>query len=176
MTRNLITISLVLLGILTFNACSKKEEPSGQAKQLSATEIPAGALFAAADLDGKVHPSSEWLGKQPMVINFWGTWCPPCRREIPDLVRVYDEYRSQGVALVSLAVNDEVANVRAYTAEHGMNWVQLIAEPQDMSAFGEIRGVPTTIFFDRNGKEVKRFVGAQSYDDFKQAFQMILAI
>jgi thiol-disulfide isomerase/thioredoxin len=176
MTRNLVTISLIVLGLLSMSACSKNEGQSGQAKQLSATEIPAGALFTAADLDGNLHPSSEWLGKQPTVINFWGTWCPPCRREIPDLVKIYDEYRSQGVALVSLAVNDEPAKVRDYASEHGMNWVQLIAEQQHMTVFGEIRGVPTTIFFDKNGKEVRRLVGAQSYEDFKEAFQMILAI
>jgi thiol-disulfide isomerase/thioredoxin len=175
MTRKYVTVALVVLCLMSLSACSKKEEPSGQTKQLSATEIPANALFTAADLDGNMHPSSEWLGKQPTVINYWGTWCPPCRKEIPDLVKIYDEYRSQGVVLVSLAVNDEPAQVRAFTEKHDMDWVHLIAEQQHLTVFGEIRGVPTTIFFDKTGKEVTRLVGAQSYEDFEKAFKMILA-
>jgi thiol-disulfide isomerase/thioredoxin len=174
MTRNLVTLAIIVMAFLSLSACSKTDSKSEQTKQLAIPASTAGALFTAADLDGNLHPSSEWLGKQPTVINYWGTWCPPCRKEIPDLVKIYEQYRSQGVALVSLAVNDEPSKVRDYTSANGMNWVHLIAEDHHLTVFGKIQGVPTTIFFDKNGKEVKRLVGAQSYEDFQKAFQMIL--
>ena len=66
----------------------------------------AGIQFTAYNLNGAPQHTSEWIGKGPVVLNFWGTWCPPCRREIPDLVRVYNELHPQGIEILGLAVRD----------------------------------------------------------------------
>ena len=129
--------------------------------------------FTAVDIDGNTHHGSEWIGKQPVVINFWGTWCPPCRKEIPDLVKVYREYKDKGVQIVSLAVNDSPDQVKDYASKAQMDWVMLMGDNDVAQIFGGIRGVPTSIFYDRNGKEVGRFVGGRDYDTFKKAFDMI---
>lgn len=140
----------------------------------SSTLDPSAITFTAMDIDGAPRQATQWVGKQPVVINFWGTWCPPCRKEIPDLVRFYDEYKPKGLEIVSLAVNDNPDAVRSYAANAGMNWVMLMGDDGIYQKYGGIRGVPTTIFIDRNGKEVKRMVGAASYQDFKAAADMII--
>jgi thiol-disulfide isomerase/thioredoxin len=141
--------------------------------QPTETQNPDLVQFTAVDLSGKQRKSSEWMGKQPVVINFWGTWCPPCRKEIPDLVKVYSEFKGKGVEIVSLAVNDTPEKVKDYATQAQMDWVMLMGDQDVAQVFGGIRGVPTTIFYDRTGKEVGRFVGGRDYDTFHKAFEMI---
>ncbi|NOY88217.1 MAG: redoxin domain-containing protein [FCB group bacterium] len=129
--------------------------------------------FTAYDVDGTLRNSNKWVGKEPVVINFWGTWCPPCRREIPDLVKVYNEYHPKGIEILGLAVKDQPKKVKRFAQQKGMNWVMLMADT-DLAMRYHIRGVPTTIFIDRNGKEVGRFVGPRDYKTFKEAFEKLL--
>lgn len=130
--------------------------------------------FAAYDIKGNLHNSDEWIGKQPTVINVWGTWCPPCRREIPELVLLNAEFEKKGVALLGLAVRDTPQKVEAYAANNNMTWLMMMGERKHLNSLGAITGVPTTIFYNRDGKEVQRFVGPRSYDVFKEAFEAIL--
>jgi thiol-disulfide isomerase/thioredoxin len=144
---------------------------SGGAAAANAQAISKYAL--APDIDGNMQNFTKWIGQQPVVINFWGTWCPPCQREIPDLVRLYKEYNPKGVEIVSLAVKDTPERVRAYADKAGMSWVHLMATDQSYQMFGLTGAVPTTIFYDRNGNETARFVGMRDYDTFKKAFEEI---
>jgi len=183
----LISAAILLTTLISCGSDSAESDASAQAttkQQISPPRpvdiatttgtIPSGVDFKAPDLDGKIRYSGEWLGQQPVVVNVWGTWCPPCRREIPDLVRVYNEYRDQGIEMVGLAVRDTPAKVRKFSAQNGMEWVMLVASPQTMNTLGRISGVPTTIFFDREGNEVERFVGPRTYEVFKETFEKIL--
>jgi thiol-disulfide isomerase/thioredoxin len=129
----------------------------------------------AVDVNGQWHDLSDWVGRQPVVINFWGTWCPPCRREIPGLIRLYDEYRGRGIEIVSLAIERRAgpAQVKQFTQQAGMKWVQLMANEDVARNFRLTGSVPTTIFFDANGREVARHIGARTYDVFKMEFEKI---
>jgi len=136
---------------------------------------PNAVSWTAKDIDGVIHESSEWIGKQPVVINFWGTWCPPCRREIPDLVKAYQEFSPRGVEIISIALRDSPGKVRDYAAKANMDWVMLMGGDQKMLAdYRFSGGVPTTIFLDRSGKEITRFVGPRNLAVFRQAFAAIL--
>lgn len=194
MRRELIsnlTMTLVMIGIIGCGSGEQAEtESSGTTAEQQVTKTYAGeqapsadVSFTAVDLTGTMRESSEWIGQRPVVLNFWGTWCPPCRREIPELVKLYDEYKDKGLEIVSLAINDTPAKVDNYSRQNGMNWTMLIADRQLSKDF-KVTGVPTTIFFDRNGKivmvkdyngkMVDRFVGPRPYEVFKQAFDAIL--
>lgn len=150
-------------------------QAAGDGSQVSSSGAPGNApLFSAQDVSGQWHSADEWLGKQPIVINFWGTWCPPCRREIPDLVKLNDEYGPKGVVLVSLAVNDTPSKVKEYGENNNMDWTLLMAEDQMLVDYKVTTGIPTTIFIDKNGKEVTRFIGMRDYATLKQGFDAIL--
>jgi len=131
-----------------------------------------GALFEAYDINGSIRSSNEWIGKQPVVVNFSGTWCPPCRREIPDLIRLYDEYRYQGVEMLGLAVKDNAQQAAGFARQAGMQWVMMVANKDILSEY-QIASVPTTIFYDRQGNQVLRLKGLRNYEELKQGFEAI---
>ncbi len=179
MKRYLILATSLMLALMFVISCS-----SEQAAEVSASS----ALdFKARDVDGELHSSSEWIGKQPVVINIWGTWCPPCRKEIPDLVRLYGEYKSKGIEFVGLALERRAgpADVKAFAAQNNMEWIMLMAEREHAVQFNAT-GVPKTILIDRHGKVMQvtdaagrvgnAFVGPQPYHTFKAAFDKLLEI
>ncbi|MFZ1684831.1 MAG: TlpA disulfide reductase family protein [Candidatus Zixiibacteriota bacterium] len=133
-----------------------------------------GVPFEAVDANGANHQSTEWLGKKPVVLNFWGTWCPPCRREMPELIRLYKEYEPKGIEMIGFAVKDRPFDVQQFANANDMRWVMLMANDDIINNYDVVNGIPTTIFIDKNGKEITRFVGARGYDDFKPAFEAIL--
>lgn len=147
------------------------DQPGADAYQHPAMNV------SAVDLDGQTHQFSEWIGNQPVVINLWGTWCPPCRREIPGLVRLYDEYRNQGVEILGLAIERRAGpqQVKQFVERADMQWPQLMANEQVAQAFGYSGSVPMTIFLDRNGREVARHVGARQYNVFKLDFERVVS-
>lgn len=169
---------IVTLMIISCGGDSEKvqvpQNTQPSANAASQKQAPAGAFaFEAYDTDGVLQKSTQWVGQQPTVLNFWGTWCPPCRMEIPDLKKVYDEFQPLGVEMLGLAVKDNPETVDGFVRKNKMNWVMLMAT-QDLAVRYRISGVPTTIFLDRSGKELRRFVGPQSYETFKKAFELIL--
>lgn len=176
--QRLVHLGIILLLVcLVFGCSGDKQDASQGATSSDQTwaKVEGGVVtFAALDTRGRLQESSQWIGKQPTVINFWGTWCPPCRREIPDLVRLYEEYHPKGVEIIGLAVNDKAANVEVFSSEAGMKWVMLMGDEDHAAAYGGITGVPTTIFLNKDGQEIGRVVGANTYEQFKPAFDSIL--
>ena len=188
MKRKIILSLAVLLTSLLMLSCSNddssaknqnapQEKPQADKPVVQAPQNQ-GERFAsikATDVDGNIRSLSEWVGKKPVVVNFWGTWCPPCRREIPALVQLYDEYRGKGVEIVSLAIerNAGPQEVKTFGQDAGMKWVMLMSNDDAAKAFRLGGSVPTTIFYDGGGNEVARYVGARSYQDFKSVFQKI---
>lgn len=187
--KNVLTTLLLVLTALVWVSCSSSESgstpkdnttPQTQAATPSVSRQPAAlavANFSTIDTDMKTRQMSEWVGKTPVVINFWGTWCPPCRREIPGLVKLYDEYKDRGVEIVSLAIERRAgpAEVKAFTTQAGMNWVQLMASEDILKAFQYTGSVPTTIFLNQNGEETARHIGARDYNTFKRDFEKLAA-
>ena len=114
-----------------------------------------------ADRDGKPRALSEWDGKA-LVINFWATWCAPCRREIPMLKALANEYRGQGVEVIGIAV-DFRDDVLQYLQKMPIDYTVLIGEQDGMDAaraFGiETIGLPFTVFTDSSGRIATIHVG-----------------
>ena len=175
MIKRLIVTLVALMTVFQLLNCSGEKDSSqnqpNTGAQASTINVP---LFNAQDINGKWHSAEEWLGKKPVVINFWGTWCGPCRREIPDLVKLYAEYKDRGVELISLAVNDTPDKVKEYSSANKMDWVLLMAEDQILIDYKATFGIPSTIFIDKNGNEVTRFIGMQDYQTLKTGFDAIL--
>jgi thiol-disulfide isomerase/thioredoxin len=190
MLRRIVFVLAAMLAIASLFSCggdkSAKESTAQQGSPQAATQQPATQQAAAQpiavpelqfttlDAQGVSQSSTQWIGKQPVVLNFWGTWCGPCRREIPDLVKLYDEYHQRGIQIVGLAVNDDPKDVLAFAGEHQMQWTMLMATDDIRKQYDVVNGVPTTIFLDQNGKEINRFIGNRAYEDFKPSFEAIL--
>lgn len=127
-------------------------------------EDPGAALKTAefTDLEGKTRRIGEWRGKV-VLCNFWATWCPPCRDEIPMLVALSKEMAPKGVETVGIAL-DSAAKVRQFAIDYKVTYPLLIAGPDGidlMRASGnQIGGLPYTALLDRHGRIVHRKLGA----------------
>jgi len=177
--KRFLFLSLFLL-IAMIIGCSSSEtdqassDNPGRTGERAGSAEPTAATFAVYDIDGNVRRFEDFKGKHALILNFWGTWCPPCRRELPDLKRIYDEYKSQGLEIIGLAVNDNPGNVKTFVEKMGLDWVMLISNYEAMQSFRIGTGVPVSIFIDRNGKEVGRFTGARDYETFKKYVEQII--
>jgi thiol-disulfide isomerase/thioredoxin len=107
-----------------------------------------------ADLKGELQPLSQWRGKV-LVVNFWATWCTPCREEIPMFVRMQKKYRAQGLQFIGIAI-DQPAQVRAFSHEFSINYPLLIGGMEAVAlsrqAGNRIGALPFTLVMDRRGK------------------------
>jgi thiol-disulfide isomerase/thioredoxin len=116
------------------------------------------------DLEGRPHALSEWKGR-PLLINFWASWCGPCREEIPLLKKLRREHAAQGLEVIGIAIDFRDA-AASYAREAGIDYPILIAE-QDATvpqAFGAGGGLPTTVFASRDGRVVAVKIG-QLHDE-----------
>lgn len=144
----------------------------------SATAVPKKdqILFKLPDLEGNlVSSSDEKFGGKVLLLDIWGTWCPPCRVEVPHLVRLYEKYRDQGLEIVGVAFergNDKESNLEAvanFVKENGINYTVLYGGStaevrKQLPSIEGFSGFPTTAFINRAGKVVKVDVGFRESD------------
>jgi len=127
-------------------------------------ERSSAALQAAkfSDLEGRTRRLAEWNGKI-VVCNFWATWCPPCREEIPMLVALSRNMEPKGVEIVGIAI-DFAAKVRDFVKDYKITYPVLLAGADGLdlmrAAGNEVGGLPYTTFLDRQGKIVHEKLGA----------------
>ncbi len=107
-------------------------------------------LFTLSDLEGNEVSLADLRGKA-VVINFWATWCPPCRAEIPDLEAVYQKYNSQGVEFLGVDLLENREPVARYVARTGMSYTVLLDGEALVSRAYSLTALPTTYFLDRDG-------------------------
>ena len=177
MKRYFLVLTVLFIATAFLMSCSSSDEKTSNNNPAPAgkTQAPAGngARFMALDINGNFHTSDHYKGK-PLILNVWGTWCPPCRRELPDLKKIYAEYKPMGLEIIGLAINDTPEKVRRFAEQMGLDWVMLIANRESAMSYRIGTGVPVTIFLDKDGNEVSRAIGARTYDYFKSEVEKII--
>jgi len=108
--------------------------------------------FSIKDLEGNTLSLASYKGKV-LVINFWATWCPPCRREIPDFIAVYKELKAEGLEILGLSVDETTAPALLdWVRKQGMNYPVALATPEIVKAYEPGDFIPATIIVDRKGQ------------------------
>jgi cytochrome c biogenesis protein CcmG/thiol:disulfide interchange protein DsbE len=106
--------------------------------------------FALESLTGEKVRLSDLKGK-PVVINFWATWCPPCRKEMPEFQQVYDQYRDAGLQFYAINVGESKVAVEDYRQRLGVHFPILIDKNEEAQTAYKILPLPSTFFIDREG-------------------------
>lgn len=116
-------------------------------------------FFTLMTLDGEILTLEDLEG-DVVVLNFWATWCAPCRVEIPDLIEMQDSLEEEGVRFVGISMDHDGAEVvRAYAEEVGFNYPVVMDDGEVADAFGGVYALPTTILIDRDGNVRRKISG-----------------
>ncbi len=120
--------------------------------------------FNFNDLQGKNHKFSDYQGKW-LLVNYWATYCPPCRAEIPDIERFLQDNKGKITVLGMDAGGSEAAEIKAFQKELGISYALIPMQESTMLSFGIIMGIPTSYIVNPKGEIVEKYVGLITYDD-----------
>jgi thiol-disulfide isomerase/thioredoxin len=161
-------------GRLTGSPNSAEEDAAADAK---AAGKAAPLDFTLKDMNGVDVKLASFKGK-PIIVNFWATWCGPCRAEIPSLVELQTQYGAEGkdVVILGISVDDPIEKLKPYATQMKMNYPVLVGNGRDdvQDAFGPLWGIPVTVFIDREGRIAKKHSGIASKEQFEQEIKALL--
>ena len=154
---NALFTTILFLGMM---GCDAKQNQS-------LTEIkskPDAPKFSLKDMDDVTHTLAEFKGK-PVIINFWATWCPPCREELPSMNRAWKKVKDDGVAMIAINVGEDEDTIFAFSGEYPIDFLVLLDESGEEINKWPIKGLPTTFVLDPQGKLIYQAVGGREWDD-----------
>lgn len=184
---------LILFALaLTLFACNKKNNPGDTNKVEEKEKTTATAIdlekmpienfdFQTMDiLDGNVIKSEEFYKEKPLtLVNVWGTFCGPCKEEMPDLAKLYDEYKDKvnflGVVVdTNVSMDTNVEEAQKIIKDSGVNYKNIMPNPTTEDTLVNITAMPTTFFVNSEGKVLGGFVGKADKDSLKATIDKIL--
>lgn len=127
------------------------------------SSIPA-LNFTLKDLDGKEVSLKDLKGKK-VFLNFWATWCPPCRGEMPEIEKIYEESKNSDLVIIAVNIGEDRDTVKAFMDKNNYKFKVLLDSNNDIATNYQISAIPTSFFIDKDGKIVNKNVGAMNYAD-----------
>jgi peroxiredoxin len=157
--KGLLVVLLALMLVLV-TGCGTTSEPSDGTSPTEGTEIGDRAPdFQLRDTDGQHVSLSDMLG-QPVILNFWATWCGPCKMEMPYLQQVYDEWSGEGLVLLAINCGESSSQATGFMQSYGYTFPVLLDSNGSVSDNYGVRYIPTTFFIDVYGIVQGKQVGA----------------
>ena len=148
--------------------------PGIQTVANKSTRSKAAPDWQLKDLDGKPVKLSDFKGKV-VILNFWATWCPPCRKEIPSFVSLQKHYRDKGLVVIGVSLDEKGPGlVKTFIAKMGINYPVVMGDQKAADAYGGIAVVPTTFVIDRNGKIAAEHQGDAERATFESEIKPLL--
>jgi peroxiredoxin len=124
------------------------------------------ADFTLADLQGKAWHLHDLRGKV-VLVNFWATWCPPCRKEMPDLQALYEKYKDQGFLVLAIS-DEELAKVMPFIGERNISYPVLLDPGRKVNQLYRVEGIPKSFVYDRDGKMVAQSIDMRTRSQFQE--------
>jgi len=119
--------------------------------------------FELEDIDGRVTKLSSFKGKV-IFLNFWATWCPPCREEMPSMQELYSRLGDDGLEIVAVDLQEDAGSVKSFFDEHGLTFTALLDKTGRVGATYGARNIPTTYIIDRKGFVIAGTIGGREWN------------
>ncbi len=174
-----VVLAAIVVGMVYLNrpsnASPASEIPAETAGVGTPTDKSIAPDFTLTSTDGKAIRLSDYRGKV-VVLDFWATWCPPCKAEIPDFIKLYSQYKSNGLQMLGVSLDEGgLKDVVPFMKDHGMNYPVVLGTEEVVSAYGGIRGIPTTFVIDKKGYVRAGFEGYRQASVFEDLVKKLLA-
>ena len=172
-------LSLGLLTLPLLRGRTPGETIPGKAAAAPASAPSCDALgtakfdFVLKDEHNRPVKMADYKGKV-VLLNFWATWCGPCKVEIPAFVELYAQYKDKGLVIVGVSVDDSPEQLQAFMKEFRMNYPVLQMEPDFETAYGPFYGYPTSFFIARDGSICKKHLGPATKEQFEREIKALL--
>ena len=178
MKRNALVFVILVGAIMGMLAAGKyldrtrRHEPLKMVGNVKGLQAPD---FDLPGLDGRRVKLSDFRGKA-VLLNFWATWCPPCKIEMPWFVELQKQYGKDGLVVLGVAMDDtEPAKIAEFAHDMGVNYQVLLGTDKVSDDYGDVQYLPTTFYIDRNGVIVDKAAGLFSRADVENDVKKILA-
>ncbi len=176
------SILLILTLIFISFGCSKNTKVEESKTEDNNTNVQAAQVkdekaapdFSLESTEGKTVSLKDYKGKI-VILDFWATWCPPCRRGIPDLISLQDKYKNDLRVLGISLDSDTKSDVIPFAKKININYPILYGNQQVIQDYGGIEAIPTTIVIDQNGEIVAKFVGLVDKETFAKHIEELIS-
>lgn len=135
---------------------------------------PEAPEFLLRDMNEKIKELDDYRGK-PIIINFWATWCPPCRDELPSMNRAWKKIKDEGIQMLAINIGEDEEAISSFTKNYPIDFTILLDESSEEISNWSIRGLPTTFVLDPQGHVIYRAVGGREWDN-KKILDMVRAL
>lgn len=162
--KKILILIIVMLSAFNILGCEKQQAENSftyekEQSFTTANESRKAADFALKTLDGKTVKLSDYKGKI-VIIDFWATWCPPCRKGIPDLVEIQKQYKENVVVIgISLDQENTIKDLAPFIKQYGINYPVVLGDQKVVMDYGNIQAIPTSFIVDQAGNIVDTHVG-----------------
>jgi len=171
------TIGIVFGTVLGAAILVAQGPESGRVEACQSPAKIANLNFTLKDIDGKNVDLNAYKGNV-VLLDFWATWCPPCKKEIPGLVDLYNKYKDRGFVVLGISVDDasSFSNLKKFAKQFNMNYPVLVGHDREdiRQAFAPMPGYPTTFVISRDGKVCFRHTGFTPLEKFEEKIKPLL--
>ncbi len=168
----MIGIAAIAGVIALFLLNSHRTAPAGD-RVTNIAQHPFAPEFSLPELTGQTFDLSAYRGKV-VLLDFWATWCDPCRDEIPHFVELQDKYRDQGLQIIGISMDDEPAPVREFYQRFHMNYPVAMGNAKMGELYGGVLGLPIAFLIGRDGRIEAKHVGATDISVFEREIKTLL--
>jgi peroxiredoxin len=131
--------------------------------------------FTVKDMNNARVRLADYKG-QVILVNFWATWCAPCKIEIPGFIELYEQYKDKGFVILGVSGDDDAETLRAFASEWKINYPVLVGKDEEklLDAYGPLYGYPTSVIVGRSGAVCGRHVGPATKEEFEKEIKALL--